>query len=106
MKEFNFLTQYALNFRKKIFILNIFNYKDILDLNKSKYTSGIDRYGKKAIGYFKSYAFKEEARNLDIFKIIVNGQKRINHLFVTDTFRNVIEQNNITGLRLKKVYEI
>ncbi len=92
--------------QEKFFILNTFNYKDILDLNKSKYTSGIDRYGKKAIGYFKSYAFKEEARNLDIFKIIVNGQKRINHLFVTDTFRNVMEQNNITGLRLRKVYEI
>lgn len=91
---------------EKFFILNVLNYKDVLDINKSKYTTGISRYGELKIGTIKSYAFKEEVRNLDIFKIIVNGKKRINHLFVTDTFKNIMEQNKITGLSLRKVYEI
>ncbi len=91
---------------EKIFLLNTFNFQDILDVNKCKYTSVKSKYGELKIGTIKSYAFKEEARNLDIFKIIVNGQKRINHLFVTDTFKDIMEQNNITSLRLRKVYEI
>lgn len=60
---------------EKFFILNVLNYKDVLDINKSKYTTGISRYGELKIGTIKSYAFKEEVRNLDIFKIIVNGKK-------------------------------
>lgn len=90
---------------EKFFLLNTFNFQNILDVNKCKYTTVKSKYGELKIGTIKSYAFKEEARNLDIFKIIVNGKKRINHLFVTDTFKDIMEQNNITGLRLKKVYE-
>ncbi len=92
--------------QEKFFILNAFNYHNILDINKCKYKTGISRYGEIQIGFIKSYAFKEEVCNLDIFKIIVNGIKRSDYLFVTDKFKNVIEQNNITGLRLRKVYEI
>lgn len=42
--------------------------------------------------------------NLDIFKSIVNEIKRVDYLFVTDTFKDIMERNNITGLRLRKVY--
>ena len=35
-----------------------------------------------------------------------NGKKYTIDLFVTDKFKSIIEQNNITGLNLKKVYEI
>ena len=91
---------------EKFFILNVLNYKDVLDINKSKYKTGISRYGELKIGTIKSYAFKEEVRNLDIFKIIVNGVKRADYLFVTDKFKKIIEENNITGLSLRKVYEI
>lgn len=92
--------------QEKLFILNVFNYNDVLDINKCKYKTGISRYGETQIGFIKSYAFKKEVYNLDIFKIIVNGVKRADYLFVTDTFKDIMEQNNITGLRLKKVYEI
>ena len=66
----------------------------------------INRKGNRVITHIDSYAFKNEVFNLDIFKIILNGKKYTIDLFVTDKFKSIIEQNNITGLNLKKVYEI
>ena len=91
---------------EKFFLLNVFNYQDVLDMSRSEYKSGKNRYGKFAVGYITSYVFQKEAFELDIFKIIVNGQKRTNHLFVTDKFKRVIEENHLTGLCLRKVYEL
>ena len=92
--------------KKKFWLLNIFNYQDVLDIAHCKYNTIRNIKGEMSICHIESYAFLDSAYDLDIFKIIVNGVKRFNTLFVTDKFKKIIEENNITGLNLKKVYEI
>lgn len=91
---------------KTFWLLNVYNYHDVLDISHCKYDTILNRKGNRVITHIDSYAFKNEVLNLDIFKIILNGKKYTIDLFVTDTFKDIMEQNNITGLRLKKVYEI
>lgn len=92
---------------EKFFLLNIFNYQDdVLDTSRSEYKSVKNRYGEFTIGHITSYVFQEKAFELDMFKIVVNGRKYTRNLFVSDKFKRVIEENHLTGLCLRKVYEL
>ncbi len=106
-KNIQFFPLICENYKKKKFwLLNVFNYQNALDIAHCKYDTIRNIKGQMAICHIESYAFLDSVCNLDIFKIIVNGVKRFNILFVTDKFKKIIEENNITGLNLKKVYEL
>ena len=62
--------------------------------------------GKEAIKSVDKYVFKKEAFDLDFFKIYLEERKYTTYLFVTDRFKQLMEENNVTGLALEKVYSI
>ena len=53
-----------------------------------------------------SYVFKKEAFDLDFFKIYLEERKYNTYLFVSDRFKKIMEENNVTSLALEKVYSI
>lgn len=91
-------------FTEKLYLLIIEKYYDVLDIDNCEYQTIKNRYGEYRISNIISYAFGTGVLDLDIFRIIINGKKHDTHLFVTDTFKNIIEQSDITGLNLRKVF--
>lgn len=90
---------------EKFYLLIIQKYYDVLDINHCKYQTIRNRYGECRISNINSYAFKSTVSDLDIFRIIVNQKSYDTHLFITDIFKNIVENNNLTGLNFRKVYE-
>ena len=43
---------------------------------------------------------------MDFFKIYLEERKYNTYLFVSDRFKKIMEENNVTGLALEKVYSI
>ena len=62
--------------------------------------------GKEVIKSVEKYVFRKEAFMLDFFKIYLEERKYTTYLFVTDRFKKIMEENNVTGLSLEKVYSI
>ena len=60
----------------------------------------------EAIKSVDKYVFKKEAFDLDFFKIYLEERKYNTYLFVSDRFKKIMEENNVTGLALEKVYSI
>ena len=86
-------------------ILNAYNYQDLLDVKKSKYDTLINLKGEEVIRSVDKYVFTKEVYEHDIFKLFISGQKRETHLFLSDRFKQVMQENGVTGLAYKKVYE-
>ena len=89
-----------------LWILNVCEYHDVLDVNNCVCRKMHNFEGKEVIRSIKKYAFKKEAFDLDMFKIYINDKKNNLALFVSDKFKKIMEENNITGLALEKVYSI
>jgi hypothetical protein len=89
-----------------LWILNVCEYHDVLDVNNCVCRKMHNFEGKEVIVSIKKYAFTKEAFDLDIFKTILNNRKDNISLFVSDRFKNIMEENNVTGLALEKVYSI
>ena len=87
-------------------LLNVCEYHDVLDLNKSICKRSHNLQGVEVIRSVKKYSFKIEVFDLDIFKIYLDGLKHTTCLFISDRFKKIMEENNITGLSLEKVYSI
>lgn len=90
----------------EMWILNVCEYHDVLDADKSNCQLTNNFKGEQVIKYVKDYAFIQEAFKFDMFKIYLNGIKRSTHLFVSDRFKTIMEENGVTGLALEKVYSI
>lgn len=90
----------------ELWLLNVCEYHDVLDMNKSICYKCHNLQGEEVIRSVKKYAFKEEAFNLDIFKIYLESSKHTTCLFVSDRFKKIMEENNVTGLALEKVYSV
>ena len=86
-------------------ILNAYKYQDLLDVKKSKYDTLINLKGEKVIRSVDKYVFTKEVYEHDIFKLFISGQKRETHLFLSDRFKQVMQENEVTGLAYKKIYE-
>ncbi len=89
-----------------LWVLNVCEYHDVLDLNNCVCRKMHNFEGKEVIRSIKKYAFSKEAFDLDIFKTILNNRKDNISLFVSDRFKNIMEENNVTGLALEKVYSM
>ena len=90
----------------EMWLLNVCEYHDVLDLEKGIYKKSRNIKGEEAILSIKKYAFIKEAFDLDIFKIYINGNKHYVNLYVSDRFKAIMEENGVTGLALEKVYSI
>ncbi len=82
------------------FAVNVINILDCIDYNKSVYKTFSDR---KRIMRFIKYSFIEKKINAQhIFKIIDEPLKRP---FVSDEFKNIVEENNLTGFIFKLAWD-
>ena len=90
----------------ELWIWNVCEYHDVLDAKKSICDRIINLQGKEVIKSVDKYVFKKEAFDLDFFKIYLEERKYNTYLFVTDKFKQLMEENNVTGLALEKVYSI
>ena len=81
-------------------------YHDVLDIPNCVYRTMKNLKGEEVVGNIRKYAFKKEAFGLDMFKVYRNGYKNGIWLYVSDHFKQVMEENGITGLVLKEVYTI
>ena len=90
----------------EMWILNVCEYHDVLDLKNIVYQKGYNLKGEEIIKNIERLVFKKEAFKLDMFKIIKNGTKRSIRLYVSDHFKAIMDENGITGLALEKVYSI
>lgn len=90
----------------ELWLLNVCEYHDVLDLNKSICKKTHTLQGEVVIRSVNKYVFKKEAFDLDVFKIYLGGSKYTTCLFVSDRFKKTMEESNVTGLALERVYSI
>lgn len=81
--------------------INVITVLDVIDYDKSQYVTFSD--GKKILA-FEEYAFKicDELINNNIFKIIDEPTR---WAFVSDKFKQVVEENNLSGFIFKLVWD-
>lgn len=91
---------------KNFYLINILNYEDVLDMSLSEYSTMINYVGEEVVHEIKSYKFKNEVKNLLIFKLKIKDKKRENVIFATDKFVKIIQDNNLTGIDFEKISEI
>ena len=77
----------------ELWIWNVCEYHDVLNVKDSICDRIINLQGNEAIKSVDKYVFKEEAFDLDFFKIYLEGRKYTTHLFVSDRFKNIMEEN-------------
>lgn len=82
------------------YIVNVTNIVDCFDYERAEF----DRYENSGrIMWFKKYSFiPEKLQNLKLFKLIDEPQR---DPFVTEEFMNKIEEKNLTGFKLKLVWD-
>lgn len=81
--------------------INIISVLDVIDYSKSQYRTFSD--GKKIMA-FQKYVFKmcRELEINNIFKIVDEKRRRA---FVSDRFKNAVEENNLKGFKFKLVWD-
>ena len=89
-----------------LWIWNACEYHDVLEVDNSVCDKIHNLQGKEVIKSVDKYVFKKEAFDLDFFKIYLGERKYTTYLFVSDRFKETMEENNVTGLALEKVYSI
>ena len=90
----------------EMWILNVCEYHDVLDIEKCTYLEGKNLKDENIILSINDYSFTKEVHDLDMFKIYLNNNKNTMDLFVSDRFKTIMEENGVTGLALEKVYSI
>ncbi len=90
----------------KLWVWNVCEYHNLLDIDNSICDRIHNLQGKEVIKSVEKYVFRKEAFMLDFFKIYLEERKYTTYLFVTDRFKKIMEENNVTGLSLEKVYSI
>ena len=81
------------------YIVNVTKVLDCINLSKSQYKTFSDG----RIMRFIKYAFDEKkVKDVDIFKL--KGFER-NRPFVSDNFRNIVIENNLTGFKFELVWD-
>ena len=78
------------------------NYADVLDLENCEYCFIMNKF----VDYIYKFSFKPTVKEYSLFKCVANGFLGTSYLYCTDTFKNIIDENNITGFLFEKIYEI
>ena len=85
---------------KEFFGINVITVLDAIDYEKSIYKTYRD--GKRIMA-FKKYAFLPDViENVSIFKI---SDEKTRYAFVSDEFKQVVENNNLLGFKFKLVWD-
>ena len=86
---------------KKYWGINVISVLDVLDYSKSIYRTFPNT---NKIAIIEKYAFRNcaELKNHNIFKLVDEPQTRP---FVSEKFKNVVEQNNLTGFSFELVWD-
>lgn len=81
--------------------INVTTVLDVIDYEKSEYRTYRDG---KRIMVFEKYAFKEcdELKEHNIFKIVDEPRR---WAFVSDNFKQTVEENNLTGFKFKLLWD-
>lgn len=90
----------------EMWVLNVYEYHDVFDVDNSVFQTLINHKGEKKICYINKFAFTNEAFDLDLFKIYIDGYKNNIRLYVSDHFKTFMEETEVTGLAFKKVYSV
>ena len=90
----------------ELWILNVLDYHDVLDISKCDYKYSHNITGEEVIRSIKKYSFIEKAFEYDMFKVCLPNRKLVTSLFVSDRFKAIMKENGVTGLNLKPVYSI
>lgn len=84
----------------KYYVINITTVLDCIDYHTAEYRTFRD---KKRIMAFQKYAFiASKVKNVNIFKIV---EEPLRKPFVSDTFRETVIKNGLTGFRFKLVWD-
>ncbi len=92
---------------KKFYLMNVLRYYDVIDIQKSEYTTMSNIHKQMVISRIRKYKFHDNAKNLDIFKT-TNYPTNCYYfdIFVTDKFIDIIHRHNLKGFAFKEVDEI
>lgn len=88
----------------QLWIWNVCEYHDLLDLDNCICDRIHNLQGNVVVKSVQKYAFIGEAFSMDFFKIYLEERRYTTHLFVSDNFKRIMDENRITGLALEKVY--
>lgn len=85
----------------ELYIIHTLHYKDAVDHDSSEIrslSSGLE------VEYL-SYSFIEEKiENANIFKVLLNNNHYTTKIFVTSEFKDIVEQNGLTGIKFTEVW--
>ena len=90
---------------EKLWIINVYDYVDVLDIENCEYTTMKNRKGETIIANIRKYSFKPEVFDHKVFKIYENGMKNRFDVFATDDYIKVLDENSLTGWYKVKVFE-
>ena len=81
--------------------INVTAVLDVIDYSKSEYRTYSDG---KRIMVFEKYVFKQcdELKEHNIFKIVDEPRRKA---FVSDKFKQMVEENNLSGFKFKLVWD-
>lgn len=84
---------------EKFYIINVLDMVDCLDHELSE----IEYFKSGNIKAITRYTFREKClRNRAIFKIV---ERKGGPIFVSDTFKKIVEQNGLRGLNFREIWE-
>lgn len=87
---------------EELYLMNVFNLIDALDYELSEIS-----YGPSGLALaVKKYVFKPDVvKENDIFNIYLKGRVYGTNIFVSDKFKKIVEENNLTGFSFTEVWE-
>ena len=85
-----------------LWILNVCEYHNVLDMNNSIFRKTINLHNIEVIRSVKKYVFMNLAFDLDLFKIYLGNRKYATYLFISDRFKALMEDNNINRLNVRE----
>ena len=87
---------------EELYLVHILSAADVLDLENCEYSFIMNKF----VDYIYKFSFKPTVKEYSLFKCVANGFLSTSYLYCTDTFKNIIDENNITGFLFEKIYEI
>ena len=87
---------------EELYLVHILSVADVLDLENCECILLLNKY----VNHINKYSFKPSVKEYVLFKCIVQNMLNAVCIYCTDTFKDIIDENNITGFLFEKIYEI
>ena len=87
---------------REYFVVNILNIIDALNYNNAE----LKRLSTGLVVGLTKYSFlKEKIQDKNVFKILLNGIEMVTEIFVSETFKNIVEENELKGFKFEEVWD-